>query len=134
MHRRSEISPVASCLVHEEKLSPFDMFHKLKYIEQCKFCRQLHSMKRRRLALKRGGCNGGLDSEVYLFILDSCQLEAVVGLTNCLYLAMFLEVLMRCCDSYMQLARLNLQCWFLCMYAYYNKSFWCLYVVRMYPL
>ena len=35
MHRRSEISPVSSCLVHEEKLSPFDMFHKLKYIEQC---------------------------------------------------------------------------------------------------
>ena len=35
MHRRSEVSPVASCLVHEEKLSPFDMFHKLKYIEQC---------------------------------------------------------------------------------------------------
>ena len=79
MHRHSEISPVASCLVHEEKLSPFDMFHKLKYIEQCKCCRQLHSMKRRQLALKRGGCNGGLDSEVYLFILDSCQLEAVVG-------------------------------------------------------
>ena len=26
-----------------------------------------------------GGCNGGLDSEVYLFILDSCQLEAAVG-------------------------------------------------------
>ena len=25
------------------------------------------------------GCNGGLDSEVYLFILDSCQLEAAVG-------------------------------------------------------
>jgi hypothetical protein len=31
MHRRSEISPVASCLVHEEKL------YKLKYIEQCNF-------------------------------------------------------------------------------------------------
>ena len=26
-----------------------------------------------------GGGNGGLDSEVYLFILDSCQLEAAVG-------------------------------------------------------
>jgi hypothetical protein len=37
MHRRSEISPVASCLVHEEKLSPFYMFHKLKFIEQCNF-------------------------------------------------------------------------------------------------
>jgi len=34
-------------------------------------------MKRRRLALK-GGVDG-LDSELYLFILDSCQLEAVVG-------------------------------------------------------
>jgi hypothetical protein len=32
-----EISPVALCLVHEEKLSPFDMFHKLKYIKQCNF-------------------------------------------------------------------------------------------------
>jgi hypothetical protein len=37
MHRRSEISPVALCLVHEEKLPPFDMFHKLKFIEQCNF-------------------------------------------------------------------------------------------------
>jgi hypothetical protein len=26
-----------------------------------------------------GGCNGGLDSKVYLFILDSHQLEAAVG-------------------------------------------------------
>jgi len=34
-------------------------------------------MKRRRLAWK-GGVDG-LDSELYLFILDSCQLEAVVG-------------------------------------------------------
>jgi hypothetical protein len=37
MHRRSEISPVALCLVHEENLSPFYMFHKLKYIDQCNF-------------------------------------------------------------------------------------------------
>jgi hypothetical protein len=37
MHRRSEISPVASCLVHEEKLSPLYMFYKLKFIEQCNF-------------------------------------------------------------------------------------------------
>jgi len=37
MHRRIEISPVDSCLVHEEKLSPFDIFHKLKFIEQCNF-------------------------------------------------------------------------------------------------
>jgi len=35
MHRRSEISLVALGLVHKEKLSPYDMFHKLKYIEQC---------------------------------------------------------------------------------------------------
>ena len=40
---------------------------------------------------------------------------------------------MRCCDSYMQLACLNQQSWFLCMHAH-TKSFWCLYVVRMYPL
>ncbi len=30
MHGLCKISPVASCLVHLEKLSPFDMFHKLK--------------------------------------------------------------------------------------------------------
>jgi hypothetical protein len=35
-------------------------------------------MKRRRLAWKGGGCDG-LDSEVYLFILDSRQLEVTVG-------------------------------------------------------
>jgi len=34
-------------------------------------------MKRRRLAWKGGG--DGLDSKVYLFILDSRQLEAAVG-------------------------------------------------------
>ncbi len=33
-----------------------------------------------------GGCNGGLDFEVYLFILDSCQLEAAVG-SNELFLS-----------------------------------------------
>jgi hypothetical protein len=38
-------------------------------------------MKRRRLAWKGGGCDG-LDSEVYLFILDSRQLEAAVGSNN----------------------------------------------------
>ena len=37
MHRHSEISPVASCLVHEEKLSPFYVFHKLIYTQQCNF-------------------------------------------------------------------------------------------------
>ena len=78
MHRRSEISPVSSCLVHEEKLSPFDMFHKLKYIEQCNFVVSFIQWKDDGW-LWRGGCNGGLDSEVYLFILDSCQLEAAVG-------------------------------------------------------
>jgi hypothetical protein len=30
MHGLCEISSVTLCLVHEEKLSPFDMFHKLK--------------------------------------------------------------------------------------------------------
>ena len=50
------------------------------------------------------------------------------GQTTSLYLAMFLVVLMRCWDSYMQLACLNQQCWFLCMHAH-NKSLWCLFVV-----
>ena len=78
MHRRSEISPVASCLVHEEKLYPFDMFHKLKYIEQCNFVITFIQWKDDG-CLRRGGCNG-LDSESYLFILlDSCMLEAAVG-------------------------------------------------------
>jgi len=78
MHRRGEISPVTLCLVHEEKLSPFDMFHKLKYIKQCNFVVSfIH--KKMMAGFEWGGCNGGLDSEVYLFILDSCQLEAAVG-------------------------------------------------------
>ena len=77
MHRRSEISPVASCLVHEEKLSPFDMFHKLKFIEQCNFVVTFIQWKDDGW-LGWGGGNG-LDSELYLFILDSRQLEAVVG-------------------------------------------------------
>jgi hypothetical protein len=57
MHSRSEISPVASCLVlvHEEKLYSFDMFHKLKFIEQCNFVITFIQMKRRRLAWKGGG-------------------------------------------------------------------------------
>jgi hypothetical protein len=72
--------------------------------------------------LEGGGVDGPLDSELYLYILDSSQLEAAVG-SNELYISCHvLGVLMRCCDSYMQLA---------C----FNKSFWCLYVVRMlYPL
>jgi len=77
MHRRSEISPVASCLVHEEKLSPFYMFHKLKFIEQCNFVITFIQWKDDGW-LGRGGVDG-LDSELYLFILDSRQLEAVVG-------------------------------------------------------
>jgi hypothetical protein len=32
MHGLCEISPVALCLVHEEKLSPFDVFHKFKCV------------------------------------------------------------------------------------------------------
>ncbi len=74
MHRRSEISPVVSCLVHEEKLSLFDMFRKLKYIKQCNFVVTF-------IQWKDDGWQGGgdcLDSDEYVFI-DSCQLEAVVG-------------------------------------------------------
>jgi hypothetical protein len=65
-------------------------------------------MKRRRLALKGGGAmDGTIDSKVYLFI-DSHQLEATVGSIDLFkYRSMFLEVLMRCCNSYMQLAHLN---------------------------
>jgi len=77
MHRRSEISPVASCLVHEEKLSPFYMFHKLKFIEQCNFVITFIQWKDNGW-LGRGGVDG-LDSELHLFILDSRQLEAAVG-------------------------------------------------------
>jgi hypothetical protein len=77
MHRRSEISPVASCLVHEEKLSPFDMFHKLKFIEQCN-CVITFIQWKDDGWLGRGG-DDGLDSELYHFILDSRQLEAAVG-------------------------------------------------------
>ena len=92
MHMRSEISPVSSCLVHEEKLSPFDMFHKLKYIEQCNFVVSFIQWKDDGW-LWRGGCNGGLDSEVYLFILNSCQLEAVVGsnIEQCNFVVSFIQ-------------------------------------------
>ena len=79
MHRRSEISPVASCLVHDkEKLSPFYiyMFHKLEYIEQCNFVVTFIQWQDDGW-LRRGECDG-LDSEVYLFI-DSRQLEAAAG-------------------------------------------------------
>ncbi len=76
MHRRSEISSVASCLVHEEKLSPFYMFHKLKYIDQCNFVVTSIEWKDDGW-LRRGECDGH-DSEVYRFI-DSPQLEAAVG-------------------------------------------------------
>jgi hypothetical protein len=64
-------------LVHEEKLHPFDMFHKLEYIEQCNFVITFIQSKDGGW-LRRGGCDG-LDSELYLFILDSRQLEAAVG-------------------------------------------------------
>ena len=67
MHRRSEISPVPSCLVHEEKLS-------LKFIEQCNFVITFIQWKDDGW-LGRGGWDG-LDYEVYLFI-DSCQLRPV---------------------------------------------------------
>jgi hypothetical protein len=57
--------------VHEEKLSPFYMFHKLKFIKQCNFVITF-------IQWEGGGVNG-LDSELYHFILDSPQLEAAVG-------------------------------------------------------
>jgi hypothetical protein len=76
MHGRSELSTVALCLVHEEKLSSFDMFHKLKYIKQCNFVVTFIQCKDDGW-LQWGGCNG-LDSKVYLFI-GSHQLEAAVG-------------------------------------------------------
>ena len=34
---------------------------------------------KKKAGFEGGGCNGGLDSKEYLFILDSCQLEAAVG-------------------------------------------------------
>jgi hypothetical protein len=63
--------------VHEEKLSPFDMFHKLKYIEQCTLSSA--SFNEKMTAGFEGGGAMEVFSEVYLFILDSCQLEAAVG-------------------------------------------------------
>ena len=57
--------------------SPFDIFHKLKYIKQCNFVVTFIQWKDDDW-LQRGGCDG-LDSKVYLFILDSRQLEAGVG-------------------------------------------------------
>jgi len=76
MHRRSEISPVASCLVHEEKLSPFDMFHKLK--TSSNVILSSPSFNEKMMVGFEGGGGDGLDSEQYLFI-DSHQLEAEVG-------------------------------------------------------
>ena len=107
MHRRSEISPVASCLVHEEKLSPFYMFHKLKFIEQCNFVITFILSEKTMAGLEGGGSMVLCDSELYLFILDSSQLEAAVGSNELFISCHVLGVLMRCCDSYMQLACLN---------------------------
>ncbi len=78
MHRRSEISPVPLCLVHEEKLSFFDMLHKLKYIKQCNFVITFIQWKDDGWLQRGGGGGVGLDSEEYVFI-DSRQLEAAVG-------------------------------------------------------
>jgi hypothetical protein len=120
MHGRSEISPVTSCLVHDEKLSPFYMSHELKYIGQWNFFVTFIQWKYDGW-LWKGGCNG-LDSEVYIFI-DSCQLEAAVG-SNDLFGSV--DALLRFIHA--QLACLNLQCWFPCMHVH-NQSFCCLYVV-----
>ena len=65
MHRHSEISPIASCLVHEEKLYPFDIFPKLKYIEQFNFVITFIQWKDDGW-LQREGCDG-LDSKLYIF-------------------------------------------------------------------
>jgi hypothetical protein len=103
MHRRSEISPVASCLVHEEKLYFFDMFHKLKYIKQCNFVITFIQWKDDGW-LRRGGWWSWLRR--IRFYRQSPVGGGGGVLMTCLYHAMFLEVLMWC-DSYMQLACLN---------------------------
>ncbi len=125
MHRPSEISPVASCLVHEEKFSPFYMFHKLKYIEQCNFVITFIQWKDDGW-LRRGVCDG-LDSEVYLFI-DSPQLEAAVGSPNDLLISCHVlgsvDAMLRFIHAVGSLKLPVL----LCMHVH-NKSFWCLYVV-----
>jgi len=76
MHGCSDISTVTSCLVHEEKLFPSYLSHKLKYIGQYNFAVTFIQWKNDGW-LWKGGCDG-LDSEVYLFI-DSHQLEEAVG-------------------------------------------------------
>jgi len=120
MHRRSEISPVTSCLVHKEKLSPFDMFHKLKYIKQCNFVITFIQWKYEGW-LGRGGCDD-LDSEVYLFILDSCQFEAAEG-SNDLFISCHV---LGSVDGMLwfihAVGLLKLACWFRCMHAH-NQSF-----------
>ena len=69
MHRHSNISPVSLCLVHEEKLTPFDMFHKLNTSSNVILSSASFNEK------TTAGFEGG---GVYLFI-DSRQLEATVG-------------------------------------------------------
>ena len=73
-----------------------------------------------------GGGGDGLDSEVYLFILDSCQLEAVVG-SNELFISCHVlgsvDAMLRFIHAVGSLKLAVL----LCMHVH-NKSFWCLYV------
>ena len=115
MHR-----PVASCLVHEEKLSPFDMFYKLKYIKQCNFVITFLQWKDDGW-LRRGGCDG-LDSEVYLFILDSCQFEAAVGSNDSFISCHVLGSVEAMLWFIHSVGLLKLACWFWCMHAN-NQSF-----------
>ena len=63
--------------MHKEKLSIFDMLHKLKYTKQFNFVVTFIQWKDDGW-LRRGGGGDGLDSKEYVLI-DSRQLEVVVG-------------------------------------------------------
>jgi hypothetical protein len=87
-------------------------------------------MKRRQLASKGGGCDG-LDSKVYLFILESHQFEVAVR-SNDLFISCHV---LGSVDAMLKFIHavglLEIACWFRCMHAH-NQSFWCLYVVCTY--
>ena len=88
-------------------------------------------MKRRRLAWK-GGVDG-LDSELYLFILDSRQLEVAVG-SNELFISCHVlgsvDAMLRFIHA---VGLLKLAVLVPVLHAH-NTSLWCFYVERMYPL
>ena len=79
-----------------------------------------------------GGGGDGLDSEVYLFILDSRQLEAVGS--NDLFISCHVlgsvDAMLRFIHAFglLKLAVL------VPVHACTQLNLWCLYVVRMYPL